>query len=288
MSLLFNEEKIKKLIEDEIIEHGSEKNAEGIKYDFRLDDRFLKSKHKKPVLLSDFGSGDTENTSIQPGETVFVRTQEILHLPDDIKAELSHKRQMAHEGIQVLGGFCVDPKYEGRLIFGLFNYGSEPFPLEAGRKLIAAQFYRLSPDEVGDFPKPDALYDFPNDLIHIARSLKTVTIQALETKIAALTTRVENLHEDIDRREKWFQKFQDGIDKLSQKISEIGQALDSERRERESGQSDLKLMVKGHEKSLEVYRKITDKHKLIINLVGWITGAVVVIFLTIIIARLFV
>lgn len=280
MSTLITGDKLKTLVADGIIEHGSEERVEGIKYDFCLGGRFLKAKHRQPVDISQFGPGETGDISVEPGETVFVLSQEILHLPDDIKAELSHKRKLAHEGVQVLGGFSIDPGYEGRLIFGIYNFGSEPFVLQEGRKLIAAQFYRLAPDEVGKFPKPTPLYDFPDELIHIARSLRAISPQSLEEKINALTIRFETLRENFDKREDWWENFQKSVDELKAMIRSIGEDLDKEKVERQTGQGILQGLVEAHEGNLTRINQLTYRHRLIINVAIWILAAVVVILLT--------
>jgi deoxycytidine triphosphate deaminase len=48
-----------------------------------------------------------------PGEAVFVLTQEHLELPANYIAILSPKRRLAHGGIIVLGGLSVDPLHSG-------------------------------------------------------------------------------------------------------------------------------------------------------------------------------
>lgn len=197
MSTLITGERLKQLVREDIIQHGLESCVGGIKYDFRLSDRFLKTKHQTPCNISDFNPAEKENYSVEPGETVFVLSEETLRLPKDIKAEVSHKRKLSQEGIRVSGGFCIDPGYEGRLIFGILNFGSRTFILERGSKLIAAQFYRLSHEEIGTFPTPTPLHDFPDELIQIVRGMRTISVG--QTKLETLVQDHEKKLNDITK-----------------------------------------------------------------------------------------
>lgn len=251
MSTLISGEKLKRLIKDGIIENGKEDNVEGIKYDFRLGDRFLKTKHQGPAHISDFSVEAKENYSIEPGETVFVLSYEKLNLPKNIKAELSNKRKLAHLGIFILGGFCVDPLYEGYLIFGMYNLSNQPFLLgKENNKLIAAQFYELSEEEITDFPKPKSLFDFPDDLIAISKGMKSISLQGIDNKISKLANQLSNLEKDFRERDDWFKAMQKNVGGLLQSINTLKSSLETEKNIRGSGISDLKKIFEKSEKSI--------------------------------------
>ena len=140
MSRQLSEQEILEAVKNEtLIIGGSTNSVEGLKYDFRLGDEIL------------FG-GESESRQhslvLKPGELIFALTKEEIQLPGDVKAELSLKRKMSIAGVLVLGGFGIDPGYKGKLLFALFNFSPDPFVLEPGKKLIAAQFYRLEGKEV--------------------------------------------------------------------------------------------------------------------------------------------
>lgn len=275
MSTLIIEEGLKKLISEGVIEKGEENCVEGIKYDFRLSNRFLKSKHQGPAKISDFTIATKENFSVEPGETVFVLSEEILHLPKNIKAELSHKRKLAHLGILTLGGFCVDPLYEGYLIIGMYNYSNQPFQLEKGRKLIAAQFYKLSDEEVMEFSKPASLMDFPDDLIQIAKGLRPISLQGLEKKINEISDRFLKIEDDFQKRDKWFNDIQKNIDKLINATSELNTTLQVEVSARKTGQDTLQVLINNEQ---EVIKTLTDSvktEKLIRKIALWIIATII-------------
>ena len=95
-------------------------------------------------------------------------------------AQLSPKRKLSHAGILTLGGFTIDPRYVGRLLLGLFNFSSTPFPLIPGKKVIAATFYKLEGSELGEFPDPgEPLDDFPDELVQVMQKYHPVALQSL-------------------------------------------------------------------------------------------------------------
>ena len=186
MSRLIGPKELRRAVEKEtFLKNGTSACVEGIKYDFRFNGVFLKAQHGKEAHVDDYkGTADNESISIRPGETVFLLTTETLDLPHNIKAELSHKRKIAHLGLLLLGGFCVDPRYKGPLVFGVYNFSAKKFTLDAGRKLIAAQFYELSAEEyegLDEEERPDALNGFPDDVHLILPHLEGISNDALKS-----------------------------------------------------------------------------------------------------------
>ena len=281
MSILIGEEGLKDLISKNIIENGAENCAEGIKYDFRLSGRFLKAKHQIPADVSDFTVKEKENFSIDPGETVFVLSEEILHLPKEIKAELSHKRKLAHLGILVLGGFCVDPLYEGHLIFGMYNYSNNSFQLQKHAKLIAAQFYRLSEEEITNFPKPASLMDFPDDLRAIAKGMRPISLQGLEQRIEEISSRFARIEDDFQKREEWFKEIQQRFDNLMNLTSRIEMSLEKEITERQTGQDSIQKLFAEQKTIVETLNDSVRMEKVIRKIALWIIGVIITIAVSI-------
>lgn len=268
------------------IQNGSPDCVEGIKYDFRFGGRFLKALHGRVMDVEDFPKSDVKSVRVEPGETVFVLTEETLHLPNDIKAELSLKRKLAHEGILILGGFCVDPQYHGRLMFGVHNLGSAPFPLIKNKKIIAAQFYRLSPEEIGEYPVPDSIKDIPRDVVASIHEFTGVSIRSLEKRIDELNTTVRNLRDDFDKHEGWFTDF-------SEKLDKIRTLLENEVKQRQSGESEGIRLLKVQEEHIhelgrsrvELERQM-QKHEVILSFAKWLTGGIILVIIGIILVQL--
>jgi deoxycytidine triphosphate deaminase len=175
-----------------LITDGDPENVEGIKYDFQMGSRVLKAKYSQPIDMNELPAVDRSAMSIDPGEVVFVLTKEHLHLSKDVIAILSPKRKLAHSGIIILGGLAVDPLYDGPLWIGLYNISSTPFPLMPGRKLIAALFYRLSEQEIGEFAVPESAGtgDFPDELINLIQNYKPVELRSLAEELSDTRARL--------------------------------------------------------------------------------------------------
>ncbi len=168
---------------------GTPSSVEGAKYDFRMSPLILKASFGTPVNLERLPEDQRAKVTVEPGEVVFVRTIEVLDLPNNIIAMLSPKRKMSHHGIIVLGGFAIDPKYKGPLFIGLYNFSSTPFHLQAGRKLIAAVFYELVESEVTEFPVPVPMGehdDFPDELVTLIKNYKPVELSGFQRLLLKL------------------------------------------------------------------------------------------------------
>ena len=245
MSIQLTEEDLKTAVnEGTFIVNGEVGCVEGIKYDFRLGNRILCG-GGQPFDVSGLSETDKSKLAVKPGELVYVLTEETLQLPHDVKAELSLKRKISHSGIQVLGGFCIDPGYKGKLLFGLYNLSNAPFPLEPGRKLIAAQFYRLSPDEV---PPPiegqDEIDDFPRDLVRLMSMYEPTSIEGLHQAFEELIVKFKELKEEIDKREQWFIRFEENLDKLNEQIDKVAKNLEKENDSRQVSEQEFRRDLK--------------------------------------------
>jgi hypothetical protein len=145
----------------------------------------------------------------------------------------------------VLGGFCVDPLYQGKLLVGLYNFSSSPFPLIAGKKLIAAVFYELQEDELAEFRKPAlGIEDFPEDLIRLMQQYRPVSNQNLVEQLNKLCNEVETLRRDFHNREDWFKRFQQGLEDQSKRITGLLEGLEKETKERKDTEREFRTDLK--------------------------------------------
>ena len=191
MAKILSEDELKKIIVDaQLVEDGAEENVEGIKYDFRFGKKFLKAYFSVSRDYDQLQSGELQHAIVEPGEVVFVMSKEKLILPNDIYIQLSPKRSLAHDGIELLGGLTVDPGYEGYLVFGLYNVSGTPFKLKPGVKLVGANFYRLFEDEIpsSGVKKPKSIYDFPERLQELIGKYKPVNPQTISEELKKLQT----------------------------------------------------------------------------------------------------
>ena len=184
-----------------------------LNYDFSLSSRVLKSSFPQPIDIDDLPATTKSKFVVEPGEVVFVLTQETLSMPDNVMALLI-QRKLSHDGIMILGGLSIDPLYEGKLLIGLYNLSSSKYPIIPGRKLIAAQFYRLSEDEGKNIVKPDVkIMDFPDELVRLMQNYKPVSSEAIMTNVTNLEARIENLILEFKSKDDWFKNLQTSMEK---------------------------------------------------------------------------
>jgi len=251
------------------IKNGNQDNIDGLKYDFSLSSRILKAKFKQPIDISALPETRKVDLVIEPGEVVFVLTQEILALPDDIMAVLIPKRKLSHDGIMILGGLSVDPLYDGRLLIGLYNLSSSAYPIIPGRKLIAAQFYRLSENEKLDISKPQVrITDFPDDLIRLMQNYRPVSSEALMNSVSTLESKFDNLLQEFRSKDDWFNKLQDSMDKQEKTVDKILEGLEKEVSDRRSSDLEVERKVEGMRGEIKEYLKSSYKTAAIIGVVG--------------------
>ena len=234
---------LRKLVSDgAVIEGGLVENADGVKYDFRMGSQILKAKYRVPMDMDKID--DKSSFVIEPGEVVFVLSAEQLHLTGDMFAQLSPKRSLSQNGILVVGGFEIDPGYSGRLMMGLYNFSSTTFPLIPDRKLIAATFYRLEGNELGEFAPPRSLDTFPPGLIEVMSKYQPIAVQSLTQGLDALRNELSALRKEIDSHTLWYQKFEESLDRHDQQIGQLLGSLASEKDARERGEDKLSEAVR--------------------------------------------
>lgn len=228
MSTVLTERELKDAVRaGHLVIDGKESSVEGLKYDFALGSRMLFG-GKGPINATNLTEQERSSLVVKPGELVYVMSEEQLDLPMDMKADLSLKRKISHLGIQVLGGSSVDPGYRGRLVFALYNLSTRPFPLQPGRKLIAAQFYKLTAEETPPSTSriPEPLYEFPDDLVQLMAVYEPATTEGLRQSVHDLTRMVEDLKRQIEAKEDWYNRFQEALDKVTKNVADLTSNVD--------------------------------------------------------------
>lgn len=244
------------------IRDGEVGGVEGIKYDFHLSSLILKAKFTRPVDATELSESDRRSLTVEPGEVVFVLTSEQLDLPMDVMAQLSPKRKLSHEGILTLGGFSIDPGYQGRLLLGLYNFSSTPFILRPGKKLVAATFFHLDETEIGAFPSPkDPILDFPDELVATMQKYQPMAAQAMADAVQRLQAELTILRDDIRSHSEWYKRFEVSLERHDKQIGELIGGLTVEK----------ESLEKGEDKISTALRKIDSK-------LSWVKGAAAVIF----------
>jgi deoxycytidine triphosphate deaminase len=225
------------------IRGGDPKAVDTVKYDLRLGPQALKASIGLPKAIDQMQ--DAERW-IEPGEVVFVLTQEELHLPANMIATLSPKRAITHRGITVLGGFAIDPGYAGRLWFGLHNFSSSRYALRSGTKLIACLFYELTEEEAQQYScsPTEPVTDFPDELIDLVKNYKPIELKALQEELAATKADLFTLKNAFGDDRTWKDNFQKGLDEHNKQLGILIEQVKEEKEARKSADCLLEKDVK--------------------------------------------
>lgn len=282
MPHLLPDNEIIKLIDRNVIQSGKKENAEGIKYDFTLGTKVLKSKYKIPVDLKDLNTIERSNFAVDPGEVVFVLTEERLNLPNDIYVVLVPKRKLSHDGIMILGGLSVDPYYNGKLLIGIYNFSSSPFHLLPGKKIIGSHFYQLRDDEIDSKQnKPDtSIDDFPEELIRLMEKYTPISTQSLLDKVTNIDYKLEEFKKEFRDRENWFDRFQNKLDEQEKLVAELLTGLREERDNRSSTDKELDAEIKNFRNELKNYSQTSYKNSVWVGIGSAIVLGIIVWALT--------
>lgn len=233
---------LKRAVENQsFIKGGNLSCAEGLKYDFRLGTRILKASFGLPVDMSSMPEAERGQIAVDPGEVLFVLTEERIDLPKNIMAQLSPKRKLSHEGILVLGGLCIDPLYHGKLLVGLYNFSSTRFPLRPGKKLIAAVFYELIEEEISELdPVETSIEDFPDELVRLIQNYRPVVLQTLQESLSETQRQLAALRAEITSGLDWQKQFQGSLDRHDGQIEKLLRGLEDEKDNRKDAERDFK------------------------------------------------
>ncbi|MCI0561981.1 MAG: hypothetical protein MN733_26130, partial [Nitrososphaera sp.] len=83
---------------------------------------------------------------IPPGQFAFLLTAESVRVPSDAMAFISIRASYKFQGLINVSGFHVDPGYNDKLTFSVFNAGSSPVHLERGLDMFLIWYADLDRD----------------------------------------------------------------------------------------------------------------------------------------------
>jgi dCTP deaminase len=140
-------EKLKALIESKKVIYplpDSERMAKRIKngaYELSLGNETFQtdSEDKKKKILTQ----EREQVIINPGQFALLLTEESVKIPENKIAFISIRAGIKLRGLINVSGFHVDPGFEGKLVFSVYNAGSSPISLEKGEPYFMIWFADL-------------------------------------------------------------------------------------------------------------------------------------------------
>ena len=149
------------------------------------------NQHTKRVLQPN------EDFTIPPGQFAFLLTEETVKVPKDAIAFISIKAGIKHKGLVNISGFHVDPGYEGKLLFSVYNAGPSQIRLNHNKECFSIWYASL--DEEDRIPRNKAGYTtFPDDVLDKITTDKIYSLQALTTGFSDLKFEVSQKVNEIN------------------------------------------------------------------------------------------
>jgi len=281
MARIISGETLKERIrESKLIEHGKEQNCKGLKYDLVFSGRYLKAKLGTPVEYEQIPVNQRKEMAVvKPGEVIFVITEETFNLPLNYYAQLTPKRNMGELGINVNGALFVDPGYQGKLVFGLYNFSSEDFPLQPGKTFAAAVIYELEDQEKFEYDsgkQPKQIMDFSPELINMISKCEPIGITEIARVLQDALQDISKLKKYVDTNDVWKKDVQRIIDciskensQASQNITGLQKSIDELRKSIEAETTARKLAV------ADIDNKV-DKKVITLQTMGYIITTVII------------
>lgn len=151
-----------------------------------------------------------EKIYIEPGQFALLLTEEYVKIPENRIAFISIKAGVKFKGLVNVSGFHVDPGFEGKLLFSVYNAGPSSIVLSQGTQYFPIWFAELNesqnyegshekqvkiPDapvealSQGELASPNVLSKRIEEVKHLKTKIEWVVI-ALFTAVIALSVKL--------------------------------------------------------------------------------------------------
>lgn len=145
-----------------------------------------KEEHRKEHRL-DFEA----HATIPSGKFAYVITEEVVHVPTDAMGFISFKAGYKFKGLINVSGFHVDPGWQGRLVFSLFNAGPNAISIQRGNPFFLIWYADLNEHSSQNKANANSQLNINSTLIdNINRDVPSPG--ALQKRIDALEGKLDN------------------------------------------------------------------------------------------------
>lgn len=139
--------------------------------------------------LVQLGSGKDGHVTIRPGDFSMLLTKEKVRIPNDLMGFISIKTRFKFMGLVNISGFHVDPGFEGKLVFSIYNAGPSEIILRYDEPMFILFFAKLD-HPTDDYGGSHAGQDkVPTDAMNRLLG-KSISPRDLEDRLKQLETKV--------------------------------------------------------------------------------------------------
>nr|WP_158002167.1 MULTISPECIES: hypothetical protein [Xanthomonas] len=128
---------------------------------------------------------------IPKGQFAFLITDEKIRVPTNAIAFISIKAGIKFRGLVNVSGFHVDPGYDGRLVFSVFNAGASDVKLHRDERAFLIWFASL--DEESTRPKKkEGFKSIPSTLLH-GLSEESLSLSVLNARLTEAESKIHRV-----------------------------------------------------------------------------------------------
>ncbi len=127
---------------------GGEPIVEAASYDLRAGIVVWRERDSGDLIIRTFDETQKIQpvVTLQPGQMVFVITEEDLKLGPGVSGTVYSRNKLQKENVLALNAGHVDPGYQGPILIRLINLGAQPWPITLGQAVFTVVFHTVEPD----------------------------------------------------------------------------------------------------------------------------------------------
>lgn len=134
----------------QLIEPYREERVKNCSYELSLGDQVFVTGEDKAKRRIATGTQIT----IPPGQFANLLTEETVRVPEDALGLISMKFTLKQPGLVNVSGFHVDPGYDGKLLFSVYNAGPQSVPITNGTATFLLWYCSLDQATADLYDKP--------------------------------------------------------------------------------------------------------------------------------------
>lgn len=174
----------------------SKKSLKNASYELRLGNEIYTSSNSKKTVLN----SDQPQFELEPGQFALLITDEVIQIPSEFIGFISLKFGFKMRGLINVSGFHVDPGFQGKLKFSVYNAGPNSIILEKEEP-----YFVLWLSELSTSLNIDQTYDGEHQY---QKNITPDDIMKIKGEVASpnfLLNKIKDLERGIDTEREWRQ-----------------------------------------------------------------------------------
>lgn len=192
MAFLGNKSLLENIQKNKVIEPFNASRIKNGAYELSLGSEVFQT-NSEPREIKKIGSN--EIIHIEPGQFALLLTEEKVKIPKDKIAFISIKAKVKFKGLVNVSGFHVDPDFNGKLLFSVYNAGPATIVLKRGENYFPMWLAELSEKQnyQGTHKNQDTI---PSSPIEALSQGELSSPQVLKKEIGVSNSRIAILEKD--------------------------------------------------------------------------------------------